>query len=96
MRATKAVFKRELRSYFATPVAYVFIVIFLVLSAALTFYMGEFYERGQADLLPFFGFHPWLYLFLVLFPDPNQYGWDIKIPEFQTALIQSMANDWVT
>lgn len=65
MRATKAVFKRELKSYFATPVAYVFIVIFLVLSAALTFYMGEFYERGQADLLPFFGFHPWLYLFLV-------------------------------
>ncbi len=65
MRATAAVFKRELKSYFATPVAYVFIVIFLVLSAALTFYMGEFYERGQADLLPFFGFHPWLYLFLV-------------------------------
>ena len=65
MRATAAVFKRELKSYFATPVAYVFIVIFLVLSAALTFYMGGFYERGQADLLPFFGFHPWLYLFLV-------------------------------
>lgn len=59
------VYRRELASYFATPVAYVFIVIFLVLSAALTFYLGNFYERGQADLLPFFSFHPWLYLFLV-------------------------------
>ena len=59
------IFKRELASYFATPVAYVFIVIFLVLAGAFTFYMGGFYERGQADLLPFFGFHPWLYLFLI-------------------------------
>lgn len=59
------VYRRELASYFATPVAYVFIVIFMVLSAALTFYLGNFYERGQADLLPFFSFHPWLYLFLV-------------------------------
>jgi len=58
-------FKRELRSYFATPVAYVFIVIFLLLSGAFTFYLGGFYERGQADLEPFFNFHPWLYLFLV-------------------------------
>ncbi|MGF1525398.1 MAG: ABC transporter permease subunit [Candidatus Competibacterales bacterium] len=60
-----AVFRRELAGYFATPVAYVFIVIFLVLSGALTFYLGNFYERGQADLQPFFTFHPWLYLFLV-------------------------------
>ena len=59
------VFRRELASYFATPVAYVFIVIFLVLAGAFTFYFGGFYERGQADLLPFFGFHPWLYLFLI-------------------------------
>ena len=58
-------FRRELASYFATPVAYVFIVIFLVLAGAFTFYLGGFYERGQADLLPFFGFHPWLYLFLI-------------------------------
>jgi ABC-2 type transport system permease protein len=65
MSAILTVFKRELRSYFATPVAYVFIVIFLVLSGAFTFYLGNFYERGQADLLPFFTFHPWLYLFLV-------------------------------
>jgi len=65
MSAILTVFKRELRSYFATPVAYVFIVIFLVLSSAFTFYLGNFYERGQADLMPFFNFHPWLYLFLV-------------------------------
>ena len=60
-----AVFRRELASYFATPLAYVFIVIFLVLAGAFTFYFGNFYERGQADLLPFFEHHPWLYLFLV-------------------------------
>jgi ABC-2 type transport system permease protein len=60
-----AIFRRELRSYFATPVAYVFIVIFLVLMGTFTFYLGGFYERGQADLQPFFNYHPWLYLFLV-------------------------------
>ena len=65
MSAITTVFRRELSSYFATPVAYVFIVIFLVLSSAFTFYLGGFYERGQADLLPFFSFLPWLYLFLV-------------------------------
>ncbi|MBT5098213.1 ABC transporter permease subunit [Gammaproteobacteria bacterium] len=59
------ILRRELSAYFATPVAYVFIVIFLVLSGALTFHLGGFYERGQADLAPFFNFHPWLYLFLV-------------------------------
>jgi len=59
------IFRRELSSYFATPVAYVFIVIFLLLAGAFTFYLGNFYERGQADLQPFFNFHPWLYLFLV-------------------------------
>jgi ABC-2 type transport system permease protein len=58
-------FKREFSSFFATPVAYVFIGIFLVLSGVFTFFVGSFYERGQADLMPFFNFHPWLYLFLV-------------------------------
>ncbi len=57
--------KRELAGYFATPVAYVFILIFLLLASAFTFYLGGFYERGQADLAPFFNFHPWLYLFLI-------------------------------
>jgi ABC-2 type transport system permease protein len=65
MRNTGIILRREFASYFATPVAYVFIVIFQVLAGAFTFYLGGFYERGQADLLPFFSFHPWLYLFLV-------------------------------
>lgn len=65
MNTVMALFRRELRSYFATPVAYVFIVIFLVLMGTFTFYLGGFYERGQADLRAFFNFHPWLYLFLV-------------------------------
>jgi ABC-2 type transport system permease protein len=57
--------RRELASYFATPVAYVFIIIFLVLAGWFTFYIGGFYERGQADLAPFFSYLPWLYLFLI-------------------------------
>lgn len=59
------VLRRELAGYFATPVAYVFIFIFLVLAGVFTFYVGNFYERQQADLIPFFSFHPWLYLFLI-------------------------------
>lgn len=65
MSAMLAVMRRELRSYFVTPLAWVFSVIFLILAGALTFYLGHFYARGQADLQPFFNFHPWLYLFLV-------------------------------
>ena len=65
MNLVRALFRRELKSYFATPVAYVFIVIYLVLMGTFTFYLGQFYERGQADLSSFFNYHPWLYLFLV-------------------------------
>lgn len=65
MHHIATIMKRELAGYFATPVAYVFILIFLVLASAFTFYLGGFYERGQADLIPFFNFHPWLYLFLI-------------------------------
>ena len=65
MNGIKVITSREIRSYFATPLAYVFILIFLVLSGVFTFYMGNLFERGQADLIPFFNFHPWLYLFLV-------------------------------
>ena len=65
MSPTMAVMRRELRSYFVTPVAYVFLVIFMVLSGILTFYAGDFYDRGIADLQPFFAMHPWLYLILV-------------------------------
>jgi ABC-2 type transport system permease protein len=65
MRATWVIFRRELASYFATPLAYVFIVIFLALAGALAFFLGNFFDRGQADLQPFFTFHPWLYLVLI-------------------------------
>jgi ABC-2 type transport system permease protein len=57
--------RRELASYFATPLAYVFIVIFLALAGSLAFFVGNFFDRGQADLQPFFTFHPWLYLVLI-------------------------------
>ena len=65
MRNVWTIFRRELKSYFATPLAYVFIVIFLAMTGILTFFLGNFFERGQADLVPFFGFHPWLYLVLI-------------------------------
>lgn len=65
MSGTSNILRRELTGYFATPVAYVFLVIFLVMTGIFTFYLGSFYERGFADLEPFFRFHPWLYLFLV-------------------------------
>ena len=65
MHNVMTVFRREFASYFATPLAFVFIVIFLVLTGAFTFFLGGFYDRGQADLAPFFNYHPWLYLFLI-------------------------------
>lgn len=65
MKGMGAIFARELANYFVTPLAYVFIVIFLIFSGIFTFYVGGFYERGQADLQPFFTFLPWLYMFLV-------------------------------
>ncbi|MGH8568564.1 MAG: ABC transporter permease, partial [Gammaproteobacteria bacterium] len=65
MNNTLVISKRELSAYFATPVAYVFIVIFLLLMGVFAFYLGGFYERNQADLDAFFQWHPWLYLFLI-------------------------------
>jgi ABC-2 type transport system permease protein len=65
MRTIGLICRRELAAYFSSPLAYVFIVIFLALSGGLTFFVGNFLERGIADLGPFFQFHPWLYLFLV-------------------------------
>ncbi len=63
--ATTAIYRRELAGYFATPVAYVFIVIFLLAIGSFTFYFGQFFLTGQAELDVFFGFHPWIYLFLL-------------------------------
>ena len=65
MKQVWPIFRREFATYFATPLAYVFIVIFLFAMGAFTFYIGNFYSNGVADLTVFFGYHPWLYLFLV-------------------------------
>ncbi len=65
MSPIRVILNRELASYFATPVAYIFIIIFLMLSGIFTFYLGQFFERGQADLTAFFNFIPWLYLVLI-------------------------------
>jgi ABC-2 type transport system permease protein len=65
MRNIQVITMRELAAYFGAPLAYVFIVIFLVMAGALTFYFGNFLDRGVADLRPFFQYHPWLYLLLM-------------------------------
>ena len=65
MHKTYVVARRELAAYFLTPIAYVFLIIFLAAIGAFTFFLGGFFTRGQADLQPFFSFHPWLYLFLI-------------------------------
>jgi ABC-2 type transport system permease protein len=61
----KAIMKRELGGYFTSPIAYVFLVIFLLLTGFFTFTVGNFFERSEASLVSFFTWHPWLYLFLV-------------------------------
>ena len=60
-----AIAKRELQSYFGTPIAYVFLAIFVALTGVFAFYIGAFFDRGEADLRPFFEYHPWLYLLMV-------------------------------
>ena len=65
MRAIRIICRRELEAYFTSPVAYVFLVIFLLLAGFFTFTAGAFFERGEASLSAFFGWHPWLYLVLV-------------------------------
>jgi len=65
VRAVWAIFKREFAAYFATPLAYVFIVIFLFTMGAFTFYIGRFYESNIASLEIFFSYQPWLYLFFL-------------------------------
>ncbi|MGI9417610.1 MAG: ABC transporter permease subunit [Geminicoccaceae bacterium] len=65
MHSISTITRRELSGYFSSPLAYVFIVIFLALSGSMTFYLGGWLDRGRADLNTFFNWHPWLYLFLV-------------------------------
>src|SRR5688500_10431371 len=61
----RTIAKRELSGYFSSPVAFVFIVIFLLLAGFFTFMVAGFFDRGEANLATFFTWHPWLYLFLV-------------------------------
>src|SRR3954464_6068770 len=65
MSVVYTIVKRELSSYFTSPVAYVFLVIFLLLAGFFTFTVGSFFERGEASLSAFFAWHPWIYLVLV-------------------------------
>jgi len=62
---TLTIMKREVKAYFESPVAYVFLIVFLMLIGFFTFSVGSFYEAGQADLRSFFFWHPWVYLILV-------------------------------
>jgi ABC-2 type transport system permease protein len=57
--------RREFAAYFASPLATIFLTVFIALTGAFAFYVGGFFERGQADLAPFFQYHPWLFLLLV-------------------------------
>jgi len=65
MRNITVIAKREFKGYFASPLAYIFIVIFVALTGAFAFYIGRFFTREQADLVSFFTYHPWIYLMLV-------------------------------
>ncbi len=65
LRTTAVITKREFLAYFSTPLAAVFLIVFVALTGAFTFYVGNFFQRGEADLSPFFAYHPWLYLLLV-------------------------------
>lgn len=83
MKGVAAVFRRELQGYFATPLAYVFICIFLFAAGIVTFYWGNWFETGRADLERFFVFHPWLYLFLI--PAVSMRLW---AEEFKTGTVE--------
>jgi gliding motility-associated transport system permease protein len=65
LRRILVITRREFAAYFATPLAAVFLIVFVALTGALAFYVGDFFDRGEADLFPFFSYHPWLYLLLV-------------------------------
>jgi len=65
LNKTYIIFDRELRGYFRTPLASIFLLVFLALSSGMTFFLGRFFERDQADLIAFFSWHPWLFLILM-------------------------------
>ena len=65
LEKTYIIFDRELKGYFRTPLASIFLLVFLTLSSGMTFFLGRFFERDQADLSAFFAWHPWLFLILM-------------------------------
>ena len=65
MKSTVIIAKNELKRYFTSPLAYVYLIAFLILNGSFAVYFGHFFERGRADLLPMFGFQPWLYLLFI-------------------------------
>jgi ABC-2 type transport system permease protein len=65
LKKTFIIFDRELKGYFRTPLASIFLLVFLALSSGMTFFLGRFFERDQADLTAFFAWHPWLFLILM-------------------------------
>ena len=65
LEKTYIIFDRELKGYFRTPLASIFLLVFLALSSGMTFFLGRFFERDQADLTAFFAWHPWLFLILM-------------------------------
>ena len=85
------IFRREMAGYFATPLAYVFIVIFLALSGALTFFAGGFFESEQASLRSFFNFHSWLYLILI--PALSMRLWGGGTPQRYDRIADDSAGD---
>src|SRR3954462_15993773 len=87
----KAITKRELGGYFSSPVAYVFIVIFLLLTGFFTFMSGNFFERGQANLDPFFMWHPWLYLFLVPYVGMRLWAEERRVGTIELLLTKPIA-----
>ncbi len=89
MRTFWPVFKRELCSYFITPIAYVFTLLLLVLSGISTFYLGDFYQRNQADLAPFFDYLPWLYALLL--PTLAMRMWSIERQTGSIELLMCLA-----
>jgi ABC-2 type transport system permease protein len=88
MSPLQAVMRRELRSFFVTPLAWVFLMIFVIMAGMLTFYVGDFYERGQADLQPFFAMQPWLYL--ILAPAVSMRMWSEEVKSGSGELLLSM------
>lgn len=100
-RSVWAIAKREWSSYFNSPIAYVFIVIFLVLTGFFTFSVSRLYESGQADLVAFFTWHPWLYLILVpavtmrLWAEERRTGTSELLLTFPVMPIQAVVGKWI-